>query len=522
MKKIKYIICTGAAMLALLLPKESVAQDGAGASVTPLSIELQKAKALWFNSANVAGMALDNMGYFSSLNLGYISKSGNFKLKSQGENERYINVNTEGGVKLGGGYVWGNFEYDNQRINSSSFNTNTIDPNRGVPFYIVDPNISDWNRQSYTMSFKVASAPIWDRVVFGAYAKYHTMKGAKQVDPRSEVDFYSIDIAPSAIVRFGNHVVGINGVYQNINQESPTSNSNNQQDQPVYVVKGLGNFYTAVVGGLQSIGRFTYSGNKVGGGLQYAYSYDKYKALLSGNYTYRVEDVQSNPTKPKREGSVAESILWGQIQITREGDNLHKLEINYTDAKIDGIEFVQVLDRTFEVQQWVTQYSSVRSKFSMKEFKAVYDLYFGAANEYKWKAGLIGKYSVQDDKYILPYSNMYIENMAFGANVKGNFNLSKRSSLLAGADFLYNYNMESDYNYNGPDAESVVITQFMTPEFLYRASDYYKIGAEASYMTRIGSAAKTGLSFKLSCDYYKPKEGDDSRVIAGVSLGFTF
>jgi hypothetical protein len=56
-------------------------------------------------------------------------------------------------------------------------------------------------------------------------------------------------------------------------------------------LKGVGNYSSGVVGGLQGISSYVYSGNKLGGGLQYSYTINEYKALLSGNYSYRVEDV---------------------------------------------------------------------------------------------------------------------------------------------------------------------------------------------------------------------------------------
>ena len=521
MRKVKYIYWAGVLMLTLFAVQPVSAQKAAENN-TPASVELLKAKSLWFNTTNGAGLTLDKMYNFSSVDFTYQLKSGEFKKVQDGDRERLLGVSTEGGRKLGTGYAWGKFSFNNEMQRNTQFNTTMLDPGRGMPFYPVDPNISDWKKQDYTLEMKVASQPLWERVILGIQGEYFASTGAKQVDPRSETYFYHINIKPGFVALFSNHALGLNFVYENMVQESGTTNSNSQINHDVYVMKGLGNYYPSVVGGLQSLGRFVYSGNKVGAALQYSYGFSDIKFLLEGKYDYGVEDVISTPTKPKKEGSVVTEIMEAKLSVVKECDNLSRLELSYSNRNMDGIEHVQVLDNTYEVQQWVDLYSSIRSTYKQEEMSARFDFFRGADHEYKWKAGIFTSYKGNDDVYVLPHSRMFVKNMFFGADAKTNISMGGQTKLLVGAGFTYKNNFDGKYRYRGADPTSIIITQFMTPDFEFMKQNYYKISGELTLNSVIGKYGKAGFYLKAAIDYYKPTEGDNSRVQTSFGLGFIF
>jgi len=522
MRKVKYMKGAWSIILALLLAQVATAQTKTEQN-SPVSIEMLKAKSLWFNSGNGAGLILDNLRSFSFLEAGYTTTNGDFKLNQQGEKESVLGIVTEGGQKIGDAYAWGSFSYDNITTRDSRFNTAMLDPFRGVPFYPVDPNLSDWKKQEYNLKMKVASKPLWDRYIFGVQGVYNTQTGAKQIDPRSELYYYSINVKPGVAAFFGNHQVGLNLEYENMIQETRGhTNSNSQVNQNVFVMKGLGNHYTSVIGGLQSLKSFVYNANKVGGEFQYSYDLSDVRFFLNGGYTYRVEDVISDVTKPKKEGTLKESAMYANFAAVAQGENLHRLDVSYMSNRVKGIEYVQVLDLTYEVQQWVDLYSSIRSTYDQDDIRLSYDFYRGAGHEYSWKAGLFANYRLNDDLYIMPESQMKVENLYFGANGKVNLGAGANGKFILGADFVYKNNMDGLYNYGGADPASIVITQFMTPDFEYLKQNYYKIGGAASFFTTIGQARKSGMFLKLAADYYKPTEGDGNRVQATFGVGFTF
>ncbi|MDP3451855.1 MAG: hypothetical protein Q8R90_02775 [Bacteroidales bacterium] len=521
MRKFKYIYWAGALILTLLTTNAAVAQEAAKSS-SPASIELLKARSLWFNTNNGAGLTLDNLYTFSDLNFMYNLKSGDFKKNQEGEKESQFGVSTEGGVKLGGGYAWGSFSYDNETQKNALFNTTMLDPDRGVPFYTVDQNLSEWKKQNYKLEMNVASKLLYNRYIVGIQGEYIARTGAKQIDPRSVADYYSITVKPGVVALFGDHKIGLNAVYKNMIQESSHTNSNSQQHQDVYVVKGVGNFYSAVVGGLQGLGRFVYNANTLGGDLQYSYSFSDISLLLSGHYSLRVEDVISDPTKPKKEGSVKEDLISANLKVIKQGVNLNTLEISYSNSQSSGIEYVQILDNSPDVRSWVDVYSSIRSGFDNINMTLKYDFFKGAEHEYKWRAGVVANYRDNDDIYFLPRSKMRVENLFIGINAKRNIPLKLSDKLILGADVTYKNNLNGYYFYNGADPDSPVITQFMTPDFEYMKRDYIKVGGEISYFTRVSKSSKSGVFLKIAADYYKPIEGEGNRMQTSFGLGFTF
>ncbi|WP_294080328.1 DUF6850 family outer membrane beta-barrel protein [Proteiniphilum sp. UBA5384] len=488
---------------------------------SPASIELHKARSVWFDTGNSAGLVLDNLGNFGSIEAGYRMKSGDFKRVQQGDKESTLVVDTEGGRKLGETYLWGRFSYNRNTTRDSKFNTAMLDPYRGVPFFPVDPNISDWKKQDYNLEMKVSSRPFFDRYLFGLQAVYTTHTGAKQVDPRSEIYYYTINVKPGIVALLQNQELGVNFEYENMVQETRHTNSDSEVNQDVFVMKGLGNHYTSVIGGLQSLGGFKYDANKVGGELQYVHHFQALRLLAHGGYTYRVEDVIRDITKPRKEGSIKEKTLYGNLAMVYEGMNLHRVDFSVSSDRMSAIEYVQVLDNSFEVQQWVDVYSSIRSTYRQDDIRLSYDFYKGTDHAYQWKVGLFTNYRANDDLYIMPESKRNIKNLYMGVNGKVNMKAGASGSWTLGADFSYKSNLDGEYHYGGVDPESIVITQFMTPDFVYLAQDFYKLGGAVSYFTGIGNQ-KSGIFVKLAADYYKPSKGGGDRVIANLGAGVTF
>ncbi len=519
MKQIKNIFWAGALLISLFAFQGATAQVKDKGN-TVAAMELMNAKALWFNSENGAGLYLDNFMDFTKINLLYDVKNGTFKLNQSGEHETSLGVSTEGGQKLNNGYAWGKFSFNNDFQRGTLFNTQMLNPERGMPYYVADPNLSDWKKQDYKLQVILSSKPLWNYLHTGLKVEYVSKTGAKQIDPRSEVYYYHINIKPGVAAIFGNHTAGINVLYENLTQNSRTTNSDGQVNQNVFVLKGLGNNYTATVGGLQSLGEFVYKGNTLGGGIQYSYTHTGVKVFFEGKYKYKVEDVISSPTKPKKEGTVTNSELGGNLSILISEDNdFARVNMSYLDSKTNGIEYVQVLDNSYEVQRWVDIYSSIRSTYAAKQMAASIDFYKNALKEYTWKAGVNTKYTSNDDLYIMPESKMKIENMYVGADFCYNLPISKSLKMLIGADLTYKFNFNGSYIYNGADPTSVIITDFMTPDFAFMKTGYRKLGGNISVETKVG---KTRMSLNANIAYYNPFSNLSSRVQSQLGLGFNF
>ncbi len=520
MRRIRYIRLAGMTILAVWLSQQLTAQESG--ILTPASLELTKAKSLWFGTGNSAGLTLDEMQDFNSLLFNYNLSKGDFKSKPEGSNERVAGVSTEGGLNLGGGYLWGKFTYHNEKQEGTLYNTTMLDPGRGMPYYPMDAKLSDWVKQDYNLAMKAATRPLAEKIFLGIGAQYVTRTGAKQIDPRSTTYTYTLNVMPSVTMKFNNHAAGINFLYEKLSQESSTTNSNSQSNQDIFVMKGLGNGYTSVVGGLQSLGKFVYDGNKVGGGLQYSFRGTTVQGLLNAGYTFGVEDVISSPSKPKKEGTIREEGYTAGMQLLFTGENLHRAELSWNMRNAGGIEYVQVLDNSYEVQRWITTYKSIRSTFDRTDMAFTYDFFRGSGDEYTWKSGLSVNYRNSEDIYILPASAMKLEELIYGVNAKVNLKMGGNGRLLAGVDVDIRKNLDGTYSYGGAEPNSAVIVDFMTPDFLFLKADYVKWGGELSYFTAVSKKGQTGVFVKAAVDFFNPSGNEESRTLTSLGLGFTF
>ena len=520
MKKLKYILLTGFLALSVLFHPQVIAQT----LNTPASIELTNSMALWINTQNAAGLAIDKMSHYNEVSLFYGLGNGKYKLCADGEKERLFGFNTNGALSVGQMFLWGDFSYKDEFLSNTQFNTNQIKVRRDVPYYVVDPNLSDWMRRTYQMNMKVASQKLFNLLFLGINAEYQNNVGAKQVDPRSTVYSYDMNVKPSVIFAFTQkHHIGLTGIYYNYKSNSTTVNSDNQVSQTVYILKGLGYNYIGNVGGLSSLNPYFNIGNRLGGELGYSYNTAKMDIVVSAGYSKKVEDVAHTPTRPRMEGSTIEKNQNVALQLLMKGHFLHKLMAVYNNNQIDGVEYIQELDRTYEVQRWITKFKSIRSSFKDIDFDITYDFIAKAGNEYNWKVGAFFNYHKLSDIYYLPLSTMDYRATTYGVDAKYNFHFGANSRLLIGVNgALKSVNDDAKYVYGGPNPESPIIKDFMEKDFAMATNGNTKFGGEATFSTPVSKTKFTSLYFKLACDYYKASKIDVSRTITHFSLGLTF
>ena len=135
----------------------------------------------------------------------------------------------------------------------------------------------------------------------------------------------------------------------------------------MFIMRGLGNYTSDFVSGSVGVGTFFYKGNRIGGGLQYGFKNGGLATLVDVAYSYKVEDAFQNPTKKQTMGSTRQNRWNSSLQVLSENaDYLNKLTLSYVDRKTDGIEYIQELDSSFEVAEWITLAKYVRSKYSFR------------------------------------------------------------------------------------------------------------------------------------------------------------
>lgn len=507
-------------LLGLLLPVMAQAQD-ASSIMQAANIELTKSKALWFNTNNASGLVVTPLKNFNEVSVNYGLQNGNFKMSQSGKDESNLKFNTNGALNLGGIMLWGDFTYNNNTSKESCFNTNAYNPFRDMPYYVADTVVSKWKQQSYVLQVKAAFPVLWNVLGTGCEIDYTSNTAAKQNDPRATNYYYTISVRPGFLFKINEkHYFGLNGVYENLYERATSENSNNQIDQPVYIMRGLGNYTAEIVGSFGGVGVCYYKGNKLGGGLQYNYNGERLRILLDAKYHYNVEDAYRSPSKPQRMGTVKQNVLEGNLQIMLDGKNTNKLTLGYFDKSTDGIEYIQVIDKSYEVQQWVTLAQHVRSNYSLQVAKLQYDFFAGNDRGYSWRAGLNGEYSNKKDEYLLPNSKLTAENIFANIFAKKNFKLSGKTTLLFGLNAGYSSNINGEYVYGGVNPKSALVTDMYKNDIAFLTSDYFRCGGDLNLAFMV--AKKMSMFVSAQCQYLKPSSEFDSRVNTNFSVGLTF
>ena len=486
-------------------------------------IEMNQARSLWFTSNNAAGMGVMPLDKYSIVGFNYNMEKGDFKLTQDGEKETLAGFNTNGATSVGKTQLWGTFDYRNIVEKDASFITNLYDPHRDMPYYVADAVMSKFKKQSYDLGVKAAFPQLWGFVTPGMDLQYTTQTGAKQRDPRSVTYYLTVKANPSLLFELGERSnLGLTFNYEYLYERSTFNRSDTEVDCPVFIMRGLGNYTSDFVSGSVGVGTFFYKGNRIGGGLQYGFKNGGLATLVDVAYSYKVEDAFQNPTKKQAIGSTRQNRWNSSLQVLSENVNyMNKLTLSYVDRKTDGIEYIQELDSSFEVAEWITLAKYVRSKYSFRNLSVKYDIFAKRGESYSWRAGVEGNHSFKDDEYLLPASNLKAENTLWKVYAKKNFAAGEKSNIVAGLNIGFNKNKKGEYNYTGAYETSETVTNMYKNDILFMSSDYWNFGAEASYSTVVSQA--TSLFVKGEFQYWSPKDSNfDKRIYTGVSVGITF
>lgn len=516
--KIKNII---ALSVSLVVSVSLFAQEGDGLN-TPAAYEQMKIRNQWHNTTNSAGLFLDRPKNYTELNVGYELYTGSFHRPQEGENGNNLNVGAEGSVVVNKIYMWGKFDYTRSTIKDANFNSSIIDPFRGMPYILADVNKSEWRNQSYDFSFKVASPKQWNKLSLGIEGGYVAKSGAKQRDIRAENYYYTATIKPGIAYSINDqHHVGVNFEYYSLKEESKNSIVNAADYKQYYELFGLGSAYSQLGSGKTT----NYEGNNVGGGLQYNYQ-GIVNLLLSGTYNLKVEDVSFSFTDPLDQGTTKDKIWNTKLQLYKDVNNVtHFISADYTNRKIDGIEYITQYDTQ---NGYVTLGKFVKSNYKTQIAVLDYDLSINnnQSHEYLWKFGAGVKYSEKKDLYLLPYSEKNAQNIAYQLRAKRNFILSNNALMkrfLLAADYSYSRNISGKYDYNGSYPTYPVVTLLEAVDAAYLRSDFYSIGATATYSQKIKETLLPSVYLKAEFRYTKAIASQFSnRHNLLVSFGFNF
>ncbi len=508
----------GVVMLSALYTPVILAQG-----YSPASIEVLKEQRLWAQSTNAAGAILDNTRNYSLVNIGYDNSDGNFHRPQSGESVNNAGVVCEGFMDLQTALVWGEFSFKQRNINGSQFNASIADPFRGMPYFYEDEHKSDWRNQNYDMKFRASTPLYWGHLAIGVEGVYRAAIAAKQLDPRVDTRYFELGLTPGLVYAINpSHSVGADFQYMAIKEDSRMENINLTVPQTYYMLYGLG-----MAGKLIGDGNRTdYHGHILGGGLQYNFRTGGFNAMLTGDYSRRVENVDNNPTVPEKKAAVKEDAYSVGLRMRYSGDRwANHLDLATTINDISGIQYLNEYNNSEDCPGWDVVNYNIRSTYKTTSLSADYSLIRYREDEYAWRLDAGVKYHRQRDSYILPEARKNYDGVYAHLTGKYNFKLgeSMNRRLLVSASVGVMSAGNGEYIYSDAMPDYPTISVLETNDIKYLSSDYWNIGGSATYSQQLKGANRMNCYVRAEINYIKTNSYDFShRRHMAFAVGFTF
>lgn len=488
---------------------------------TPEALQMSKAGAVWFNSSNTAGMTVTSITPFEAIDVNYHIADGEHRSYTEG-NSRNLTINAEGATSLWKGKVWGKFSYCNITERDTRYNTLSLTLDEDNPFFVADDVLSWWKKQKYELQMKASTPLYWDRVGFGIEASYFSESGAKQIDPRGYGNEYSLCVKPAAILKFGRHYAGIVIDYENGNMRMTPTNNAYMNSRDAYILHGLGNNEASLISLVSTgVGQVFDTKNQYGASLQYSYLSDTFRILADMFASMRVWDLSHTPNRPEAIGSTKRIVMGGNIQAVSENRSFrHKLVASMAIRNTDGIEYVQVFNKDYNVQAYETVAKNVKSRYSRAKAAVSYDMTRKSHDSYNWTVGAEAEYNSRNDRYLIPVSTFDCSHLYVELHGRKQFFL-KRMSMSVGANAGYCLGLDSEYSYQGASASTPIVTDYFPHELSFLSASYICAGIDykVSFDVLTNSTMFAGLGAKML------KTGNNqmkNRNIADISIGFVF
>ena len=500
---------------------------------TPASIERLKVENLHFShSKNASGIQLDSIDYYSQVALGLNREKGSLKRVQEGANNTAYNFSTDGGGRIAGlrgTYVWGRFSYTRKNLGDAEYNATLFDPLRGTPFYLADPNKSNWINQLFDMEVKAATPVLWRCVIIGVDLAYQNGQAAKQLDPRPLTSLSKFEINPGLTVLLGEkHALGAYYHYYSRREDGAATNSVTLVNQTVFVMNYPGFFINAEIGSLNADNQRIYNANSMGFGGEYTFRTKGVHLLLSGNYTQEVEDVTSSYTIPKMVGSTVDErySVTLNAHFTLSRANALYFNLSYDHRSIDGIQYVQEYDNTFEVAKWITKAKNIRSNTASAYLQgSLQYMRTTGRDTYDWTVGLGFESEKLDNVYYFPRSTLSIDNIRLNLFGRKNFQIGTLHTILAGVHAALKTNSSNAIDYNGYKADSECYNDFTLRDFYSLGTGYTSYGGEVTYSLANIFGDRGSFFVSATADCFKASDHKDlfnDRLLASFKIGLIF
>lgn len=492
-----YLLPMALTLSLILAGEKGVAQE----TLDLATLDQLRTQQLYARHGNAAGMTLDRVIKYTVVGLSGSTTGGGLHRAMEGKSLRSLSATAEGAIRLGEYHFWGSFLYDRELQKEVGFNASLTRPYRGMPYMVVDRNVSDWQRQLYQMDFRVGSTLYWDRLSLGLSAGYAAEQGAKQRDIRSHNNTMRLYLQPSLLCRITERSqLSLLLKYASRKEESRMQNVNVYVDQPYYELYGLG-AGTARIGS----GRTTnYEGQTIGAGLQYGLEWGV-RTLLHADIERSVEDAEISFTNPQRTGTILADVAEAGVEIQSLGDSPseHHFSLHYRQCKRSGIQYLTKYDSSESFKGYEELHRSIRYQTTSRRLEAGYSWSWSEDHPYEWLIGIKGALEDFGERYLLPASEVGLLHSSYEAELRKvllfdhSTEPSLDLSLRGGLTKVHRSSLTLDRTFTDP----FVTKSILEPDHKLLSTDRWRAEASATYTLSPMSSSSMRLYLRGDLSY---------------------
>ena len=476
---------------------------------------------------NAAGMGLAQPSSGSKTELGGFYDKGDYHLAQQGDSDLGFGFSTlrydSFSDKL---FMKGSFFYNFNREHDRKW-SDVMDPWFSIPYIYGSSIASNYDSHDCGLSFDLYTAPLAGWISVGLRTTYEVADISGLRDPRPRTGYIDYQLVPSVLFSFGRHHLGLDVGY-GYSKEKLSGLTTIQSYPNLYYYKMSG--LDHVDGAIAAYSGFKrqFAGSRVLGDLQYNYSSDSVKALVSGGMEYcRLDSYGDKMQSP---GSWNYFLYKGLVDLQLgAGSILHHLRLNaeYKDGGAD--EYLQELTSEKDpetgatTESWVTLYEYT-NRYMLKKYDLSldYTLYGGCSGkDYLWNVKAGAAYGSFGKEMYLPYSDFGASSV--DATLGGSVRLMEKRGhkLELEAGVLCHMALDT---YQNLQFDSLYATEVLQPDLAYYAKSAFGGQGRLSWLfpLNLGKAGRANGYLSIGGGYTKAlPEGSHANLAVSVGL-FTF
>lgn len=497
------------AILSVICLMTAVAGLSAQTVTDEASYQLNKARDLWYNSANAAGVAKGDMAPWRNLSAGYNLGKGDFTDSWNAKSQTGYGASGDMLTNLGGFKLLADATFSRDELEQCMYNTSMYDVRWDMPFYVAMNT-----RERFPMHRMRAAASLSavsplmlnDRFSIALSGSFDYSKAWRLGSVTSDYAAPGFEVSPSVIVVIDdNNTLGIAARYTKETGTNVVSTGDGTSIEVVFL-QGLGYYMPRWAGGNLGMAPILYSTDSKGASIQYNHKADAKEWLAEVSLdTGSTQVAESDGGRAK--GAVNRYVTKADIQGIFGENRSRKLDLNVTYNL-----FYQLNGAS----------GTAQGQGSLIDGGLKYTAYTGtgAGNCFNFMMGAGIDISSMDLSRVTNTSFKALSLLPY-AFVGKNFRFAEAHSLLATLNAGYNFAMNTKYTPPASLAAGDVIANFMyDDEADYLHAYYARITAEVTYTFRIGNVLS--LYARPRGGYIKPMNADGARAMCDFALGVIF